>query len=97
MTDRKTPPTAQAKTPPTAQAEIDRQVEVEKAVAAPAARIPDQREAQRQAELKRQADVVQAVHDATHDSAGNPIPLGVADHLPALPAPAGITIVKGKP
>lgn len=47
-----------------------------------------QEERDRQDELDRQAAVEKAVHDATHDDAGDPLP---------LPRPDGITIVEGKP
>lgn len=53
----------------------------------------EQRELDREAELKRQEDVRQAVFDATHDKSGEPIPIVP----PAIEAPPGITIVKGKP
>lgn len=45
------------------------------------------------AELKRQAAVEDAVHAATHDKDGDPIPLGGAE----LPQPPGIKVVEGKP
>lgn len=48
------------------------------------------RDKDRDAELARQQDVVDAVHDATHDKKGNPIPI-------ELPQPPGIRVVEGKP
>lgn len=48
----------------------------------------DPRDADRQAELDRQAAVEKAVHDATHDKAGKPIPIA---------ANPPITLVEGKP
>ena len=54
----------------------------------------DHRAKARAASLARDQAVVDAVFDATHDKAGNPIPLGVADELPQ---PPGIKVVAGKP
>lgn len=42
----------------------------------------------RKIEDDRNKAVVDAVHDATHDKKGNPIP---------LPQPPGITVVEGRP
>lgn len=57
-----------------------------------AAKDKEPRDKDREAEEKRQQDVIDAVHDATHDSKGNPIPIVVE-----IPQSAGTRTFGGKP
>lgn len=83
-------------TPEEAKAAAAEQAAIQEAITPAPAVEPDPtdpRQKARAAELERQKAVVDAVHAATHDANGKPIPLGVVD----LPQPPGITVVEGKP